>query len=148
MPNVINWDTAFNSRGNVLSTELNSLADAAFTAVGTEITNNTNLDQYGLLQLNVTFGTNPSAGAYVNIYMVTAPDGTNYEDGSATVLPAQACLIASIDIRASTTAQKRRTGLLTLLPAKTKFILENKTGQAFPASGSTLVLFSTNDEIQ
>jgi hypothetical protein len=33
-------------------------------------------------------------------------------------------------------------------PAKTKFILVNRTGEDFPASGSVLKLYTTNDEAQ
>lgn len=135
---------AYTSRGSVLSTELNALASAGRSAAGTEVDNGANLDMFGVLELAVTFGTAPSAGGYVEIYMVTAPDGTNYEDGSSTVDPGTHKLVDRIPVRAVTTAQRLSGRLIPLLPEKTKFILLNGSGQAFPASGSTLTLYTTN----
>lgn len=148
MPNAIKWETTPTSRSNVLSTELNSLANGSRTNVGTEIDNSTNLDKYGWLELSVTFGSAPSAGAYLNIYMVMAPGGTNYADGSSSVDPGADAWVASIPILASTSAQRKTVGPILLPPSKIKFICENQTGQAFPASGSTIVLYTDNDEIQ
>jgi hypothetical protein len=135
---------AYTSRGNVLSTELNALTNAGRSAAGVEIDNGANLDVYGVLELQVTFGTAPSDGGYVEIYMVTAPDGTNYEDGSNSVDPGAHKLIDRIPVRAVTTAQRLTGRMIPLLPEKTKFLLYNGSGQAFPASGSTLTLYTTN----
>lgn len=135
---------AYTSRGTVLGTELNSLANAGRSAAGTEIDNGTNLDMYGVLELRVTFGTAPSAGGYVEIYMVTAPDGTNYEDGSNTVDPGTHKFLDRIPVRAVTTAQRLSGRIFPMLPEKTKFLLYNGSGQAFPASGSTITLYTTN----
>lgn len=135
---------AYTSRGSVLTTELNALASAGRSAAGTEVDNGTNLDTLGKFVLQVTFGTAPSAGGYVEIYMVTATDGTNYEDGSDSVDPGTHKLIDRIPVRAVTTAQRLSGRLIPLLPAKTKFLLYNGSGQAFPASGSTLTLYTTN----
>ena len=135
---------AYTSRGNVLSTELNALASAGRSAAGIEVDNGTNLDMFGVLELQVTFGTAPVAGGFIEIYMVTAPDGTNYEDGSDTVDPGTHKLIDRIPVRAVTTAQRLSGRLIPLLPEKTKFLLYNGSGQAFPATGSTLTLYTTN----
>lgn len=148
MANAILWQTTPTSRGNVLSSDLDSLANAARTAAGTEIDNSANLDTYGALELNVTFGTAPSAGGYVALYMVTAPDGTNYSDGAAAVDPGADTWVLNIPVRAVTTAQRKITKWFPLPPAKLKFILYNGSGQAFPASGSTVELFSNNFELQ
>ena len=134
----------FTSRGNVLSTELNSLANNGRSAAGAEIDNGANKDMYGQLELQVTFGTAPSVGGFVEIYMVNALDGTNYEDGSNTVDPGTHKLVDRIPVRAVTTAQRLTGRMIPLEPAKTKFLLLNGSGQAFPASGSTLALYTTN----
>lgn len=139
----IKW-AGYTDRSTVLTTELNALANAGRSAAGTEVDNGANLDMYGVLELSVTFGTAPSAGGYVEIYMVTAPDGTNYEDGSNTVDPGTHKLVDRIPVRAVTTAQRLSGRLIPLLPEKTKFLLYNGSGQAFPASGSTLTLYTTN----
>ena len=140
----IKW-VGYTDRSTVLTTELNSLANAGRSAAGTEINNATNLDRWGKFELAVTFGTAPSAGGYIEIYAVTAPDGTNYEDGSNTVDPGTHKLIDRIPVRAVTTAQRLTGRQFPLEPAKTKFLLLNGSGQAFPASGSTLKLYTTNE---
>jgi hypothetical protein len=137
------WDV-FTSRSTVLTTELNALANNGRSAAGTEIDNGTNKDVFGQLELQVTFGTAPSAGGFVEIYMVNALDGTNYEDGSNTVDPGTHKLVDRIPVRAVTTAQRLNGRMIPLEPAKTKFLLVNGSGQAFPASGSTLTLYTTN----
>lgn len=148
MANAIKWAGAWTSRSNVLSTELNSLANTSRTNAGTAVDNSTNLDQYGKLELNVTFGTAPDSGATVKIFMVTAPDGTNYEDGSSSVAPGSHTLVDIIPVKASTSAQRLMSRIIPLQPAPTKFLLENQTGQAFPATGSAVELFTNNDEVQ
>lgn len=140
----IKW-AGYTDRSTVLTTELNALANAGRSAAGTEINNATNLDRWGKFELAVTFGAAPSAGGYVEIYAVTAPDGTNYEDGGNTVDPGTHKLIDRIPVRAVTTAQRLTGRQFPLEPAKTKFLLLNGSGQAFPASGSTLKLYTTNE---
>lgn len=135
---------AYTSRGNVLSTELNSLADGSRTAAGTEVDNSTNKDVFGRLALSVTFDTAPSAGGYVEIYAVNALDGTNYEDGSNSVDPGTHKLLDRIPLRSVTTEQRLTGRRFEFDPSKTKFLLYNGSGQAFPASGSTLTLYTTN----
>lgn len=148
MPNAIKWEAGWVSRGTVLTTQLNALANDARSAAGSEIANQTNLDQLAILELLVTFAVAPAAGAIVQIHMIQALDGTNYEDGSDTVDPGIHTAIASIPVKAVTTAQRVRSNRFLIDPAKTKFILLNKSGQAFPATGSTLTLYTTNDEVQ
>jgi hypothetical protein len=148
MANAIKFEAAWNDRSTVLGTELNSLANDARSAVGTEVANQTNLDQFGKLELTLDLASAASAGAYVLIHMVTAPDGTNYEDGSNSVDPGAHNVVATIPVRATADAQRLTSNIFPLQPAKTKFLLTNKTGQAFPASGSVLKLYTTNDEVQ
>lgn len=143
----INWAAALTSRGTVLGTELNSLANTSRSNAGTAIDNGTNLDEWGWLELQVTFGTNPSATAYLAIYMVMAPDGTNYADGSSSVAPGTDTLVAVIPVLASTSAQRKTVGPIRLPPTKFKLICENQTGQAFPASGSTVTLYTGNEKV-
>jgi hypothetical protein len=151
MPSVVNWQSTFASRGSVLTTELNSLANNALCAVGANPSNvnDVNLDQYGMFELKVTFASAPTSGGYVNVYEVVSPDGTTYGDATTVAGDAGAMrFVGSIGVRAVTTAQVLHSMLAMLRPAKAKYVLENKTGQAFPASGSTLALYTTNDEGQ
>ena len=147
-PSAIKWEGQWTDRSTVLGTELNSLADAARTVAGTEVDNSVNHDRYGKFELTVDFVSAPSAGAYVEVYMITAPDDSNYEDGSDSVDPGAHNLVTSIPVRATTAAQRLTSRVFELQPAKTKFLLTNKTGQPFPSSGSVLKLYSGNEEVQ
>lgn len=151
MPNAIKYEAAWVDRGNVLSTELNALAADARTAAGTELANQTNLDQYGKLELVLAAMSGaPASGAYVDIHMIQAPDGTTYEDGSNSVDPGAHNFLGRIPVRASALAQRLTSRAFRLYPGKTKFLLSWKPGnvQALAATGNTLKLFSTNDELQ
>ncbi len=150
MANKVLWDAALASRGNALASELNSLANGSVSGLsgsgtGVAIDNATNLDQYGLFRLSVTFGSSPSSGGYVNVYEVIQADGSAYGSSAATV---QMRFICSIQVNASTSAQVLDSPLVPLRPASSKYALENKTGVSFPASGSTLALFTADDEVQ
>lgn len=146
MPNAVQWQGAWTSRGNVLSTELNSLADAGYSAVGTEVDNSTNLDTFGKLELNLDFVATPTSGDLVYVYAVYAPDGTNYQGTNTSVL--QRNLIAVIPIEGTGTAQRVMSDVFELEPAKVKFRLRNEGGAALEASGSTVELFTNNLEVQ
>jgi hypothetical protein len=148
MPNAVLWQTAPTSRGNVLSTELNTLANGSRTNGGTVVDNSVNLDKYGWFELGVTFGSAPSADGYIALYLIPAMDGTNYADGSSTVAPGADTWIINISLNATTNAQNKQVGPVALPPSKFKIIAENRSGQAFPSSGSTLKLYTANDEIQ
>ncbi len=130
---------------SIATTELNSLANNA-GVLGAEYDNSAGLYRFGVFELNVTFGTNPTAGNTVDLYLIPAPDGTNYDDavtGASGAAPITT-YVGGFPVRAVTTAQKVPLGLgLTLInlpPTKFKAFLLNKSGQAFPASGSTLKL--------
>ncbi len=144
MASTFKWAAGWTSRSTVLTTELNALAANALTAVGTEIDNSVNLDQWGQLKLAVDFVSAPTAGDYVNVYMTTAPDGTNYEDPPTATSGIQR-LVCSIQLQATTSAQVINGPVFRLEPSKCKFVLENKGAQAFPATGSTLTLFTSNE---
>ena len=131
----------------IATTELNSLANNA-GALGAEYDNATNLYLFGLFELNVTFGSAPTAGNTVDLYLIPAPDGTNYDDavtGASGQAPSPA-YVGSFPLRAVTTAQKVPLGLglalVNLPPTKFKTFLLNKSGQAFPASGSTVKMIA------
>jgi hypothetical protein len=130
---------------SLATTELNSLANGS-SALGVEYDNATNLYLFGLFELTVTFGTSPTAGKTVDLYVIPTTDGTNY---STTVTGASGygqstSYVGSFPLQAVTTLQRLNLGgigargTLYLPPVKWKALLINNSGQAFPASGSTL----------
>jgi len=132
----------------LMTTELNSLANGsgAIASAGYDNGASGNLYMYGLFEINVTFGTNPTAGNLLNLYIIPAPDGTNYDDAPTGASPAVPAThyVGGFPVRAVTSAQKIALGLsgyfglVMLPPVPFKGYILNNSGQAFPASGSTL----------
>lgn len=130
----------------IASTELNSLA-AGSGVLGAEYDNGTNLYIEAAFELNVDFVSAPAAGGVVYLYLIPAPDGTNYDDYTAGASPyaPSTGFVGTFPIQAVTPAQKIPLGLgfagpVKLPPCKFKPYLVNGTNQAFPASGSTVKL--------
>lgn len=130
---------------SLMTTELNSLANNA-GALGVEYDNATNLYLWGYFELVVTYGTNPTAGNLVELYLVPAPDGTNYADNTtgASGTTSANYYVGGFPLRAVTTAQRigltgaSGSGPIWLPPCKFKAFVINKAGQAMAASGNTL----------
>lgn len=138
---------AFTSRGTVLTTELNSLANGSYSAVGTLIDNGTNLDKWAAAVGSFPIGTAPTADSTYDLFCIPATDGTNYADGGGSVKPAAAYYVGSFQLRNVSTTQLVDTGLFRLPPCKVKFVLFNNSGQAMDASGNTVTLYTTNSTI-
>jgi hypothetical protein len=125
---------------DILTTELNSLANNAGSAPSTAVPNDTgnvDLDFYVDLELTVTFGSAPTDGFAVECYVVRQIDGSNYEDASSSgpIVPRNG-FVGSFLVRNVTTAQRIIIPGVVLPPRDFKLMVVNKTGQAFPASGS------------
>ncbi len=133
----------------LLSTELNSLATSAtagaISSVGgtSGLFNNTvgggSMDGYTLarfeLNLAAPVGT-LVAGTAALIWFLSTVDGSNYETGSASVIPARPPDVV-IPVLAVSTAQ-RPMRLAKLPPGNWYVLLSQATGQAWGASGNTL----------
>lgn len=136
-------------RGTVLGTELNALSNGSRTNAGTEFDNATAKDTRGFFRLSVDFVSAPSAGGYVAVYAVHCkPGGSTYADGSSSVDPGPGAFVCAIPLRADTAAQVIDSQTFPLRGVKTKYILYNGSGQAFPASGSTLELITGCQEVE
>lgn len=135
------------SRSTVLTTQLDGLADGAFSAVGSEIDNSVNLDKYGMIEVNLA-SLNPTAGAFIELYMTTALDGTNYEDPPSATNPGIQNLIARMSVATGSAAKRIRSPRFELPPCKVKFVLYNDCNVSLGANSSTATLYSMNDEIQ
>lgn len=99
--------------------------------------NSTNLDLYVDLLLQVTWGSAPTAGNSCDLYLIPSPDNTTYADGGGAVAPAKNLYVGSFYVRAVTSAQAMTLNNV-LIPQYYKLVLLNNSGQAMPASGSTL----------
>lgn len=121
-----------------MTTELNALAGTSGKAISAAIDNSTTLDLFDDLELNVTFASAPTVGTVIEVYLVTSIDGTNYADGSTTVLPQSSLYVGGFTVRAVATAQRMHLRGIALPSGLFKYLLQNTTNQAFPATGSTL----------
>lgn len=128
----------------VLSTELNALALTSGKAISSALDNSDTvaqptLDLFADLELKVTFASAPTAGTVVELYVLPSIDGgTTYPDGSTSVLPQSSLYVGGFAVRAVTTAQVMVLRGIALPPGSYKYLVQNTTNQAFPATGSTL----------
>lgn len=133
---------------NAMTTELNSLANGS-GALGAEWDNATGLWPYTHALLTVTFGSNPTANSVCELYLVPAFDGTNYAYNVTGASPfvASGFLLGAFVLNATTNIQRVNLSPIgplsqVQLPGyKMKAFLINRSGVAFPASGSTVVLY-------
>jgi hypothetical protein len=130
------------SISTVLSTEFNSLANNAGTAASSAVDQATNLDQKAYFELNVTFGSAPAAGTTVDLYLMYSLDGTNYADYTSGTTPVVNAnnYVGSFVLANTTSAQRVHSPDVYLRAYKFKVAAVNKSGVAFPASGSTCKL--------
>lgn len=147
MPTALKW-SSLGSAVTVLSTELNSLSDDALSGAGTEVDNATNRDMYGDFELDATFASEPDDAGAIALFIVTALDGSNYQDGGSSVAPPETAWRGNFPLRPVTTAQKVHLHNILLPPSKFKCVVRNQSGQAFPSSGSTMKLYTYNEEVQ
>jgi hypothetical protein len=120
---------------SVLTTDLNSIANAAISAASSAIDNTSNLDLYDDLTFTIaTQGGARSAGATVSVLMVQALDGTNYDDVDTTC----GQLVAVFPLDAATTARQVSVRDVPIPPGLFKYFVRNNTGQAFASSGNIL----------
>ncbi len=138
------WDAALSDRGLVLEGELDSLANNTNSALGDEVDNDDNKDQYGMLEVLVEFATTPTTGAYLAVYQLIAPGGT-YEDGGGAATAPTHAWVANLHVPLATGPHRLITPMFWMKPAKTKFFIRNATGVAMVSSGSSARLFTGND---
>lgn len=136
----IKWKAA-ESLTSLLTTELNSLANSTSASTGKvlsgAITMSSDLREFIAFQLDVTYGSAPSSGGYVGLWMVRSIDATNFEDGDTSTDPSKAEEVI-FPLRAVTTAQRIIIPGFVVPPYDFKILLRNKAGQAMSSSGNTL----------
>jgi hypothetical protein len=147
MANKILWDASPTSRGTVLTTELNSLGNGAYSGVGTAIDNTSNLDQYGALDI-VLASLNPTSGAYLQLFLVQSIDGTTYEDPPSSTNPGYQMSVGVFSVTTGSAAKRLMSPWFRIPPGKFKFVLLNGTGVALGAASNTVTLYTADDEVQ
>lgn len=141
------WQAAPASRGTGLTTELNSLANGAFSAVGTAIDNTANKDQYAAMDI-VLASLTPASGATLSLYLVQSADGTTYEDAPSATNPGSHMLVATVLVTTGAAAKRIVSPWFYLPPGKFKLVLLNSTGVALGATLNTVTVYTSNDQAQ
>jgi len=148
MANAIKWEAIWTSRGNVITTELNSLADGGFATGSSGIANGTNLDQYACCEITLA-ALSPSAGAFVTLYVSHAPDGSTYGDPPSATNPGGEMSVAVCTVETTDSdAKVITTPIFRIPPSGIKFTLKNNCGVSLASTGNTVELFTCNDEVQ
>jgi hypothetical protein len=137
------WAGTWTSRGNVLTTELNSLADVAFSGVGTELDNTANLDEFAIAQIDLA-SLNPTTGAFLQLFVAVAPDGTNYDDAPSSTNPGSHQLVATVALQTGSATKRVVTKPFKLPPTKMKFVLKNESNVALAAASNTVKVYTNN----
>lgn len=144
----VKWSGSPTSRGTVLTTELNTLANNAFSAAGPAYDNTTNLDRWAWVEFVTGGSITPTTGAVVNVYMIHSPGGTNYDEGASANNPGTHTLVAVLPLTvAAGTHRAISTTPFALPPGKVKFILKNQAGVSLSASGNTVTLYTSNESV-
>jgi hypothetical protein len=144
MATTFKW-LASTDRGTVLTTELNALANGAFSAVGPAYDNTTNLDEWGACDI-VLASLTPTTGAYLQLFLDVSLDGTTYEDAPSATNPGSHQLVATVSLNVSASAKRTMTVWFRLPPNKFKFVLKNAAGVALGATLNTVTLKTTNEQ--
>lgn len=130
------WDSADVS--TVISTEMNSL-QPEFRCISQEINNSSGLYLFNDVELFLnTNNQTPRYGSVVELYLLSAVDSTNFEDGSASINPSPSSLVGVFNIMPSVNSQRQTLKQITIPPCKYKYLIVNKTGTNLPANNNTL----------
>ena len=129
------------SIASLLTTELNSLANAAGAVAGSAYNNTQGGgagDGYPYAEVELNLGSpGGTVAGSISVYFLLTPDGTNQEDGSSSVQPARPADVV-FPLRGVSTAQRLTRKGVVLPPGNWKALLWNASGQALNASGNTL----------
>lgn len=142
MANIAKWN-APSASVTVLNTELNTLSTNTMTAASSAIANQTNLDMYVDVEINLG-SLSPTAGSYVALYILEAVDGTNYpaqSDADLRLTPTQLLCTVPTGTTAST-AQRISVRNVVIPPGTFKIKLDNQTGATLAGSAANTVKFN------
>jgi len=144
MASTFKWSAVFSLYGtNLITTEANSLADNAYTALGAEYDNTSGLNVWGRFIVNLA-SLNPTGTAFVTIYIVKADAAGNYEDGPSSTLAGYDHEPIVLFVPTGSATKRRVSYPVKLPPCKFKLVVRNDTNVALAASGNTVGLEVAN----
>lgn len=145
MANTVTWTSTGTYTALVTSSQLSGLSTVQ-GALGAAVTGNT--FQYAQIELVVNSTGVLSVGDFFSVYLLRAPNGTNYEDGSTTVTPARPADVV-IPVRGVTNGSQRVTiDQVVLPPGSFTPLIFNLASTAVSTATSVLSYLPYNDQIQ
>lgn len=133
-------NVAWASLGNVLTTELNTLTSAGYSAYGTAYDNTSGLYLAFAADINLA-SLNPTGTPYLQLFMGMAIDGTNYEDVPSSTNLGSHMAIPPVSLTTGSATKHVTVPAFFAPPSKVKFALLNGAGVNFAASGNTVALY-------
>ena len=151
MANAIKWSALGGVQVGVTGTNIKNLADGS-NKLGSEYDNSTsgNRNMYADFVLRAEFATAPSTNGFVALYLLGAPDGSNYEFGADGIDPAATAWVGNFVVR-QTTANHYCVLKHILLPATAfKPLVMNEGGERIvnTAASVRLTFYPYNTEVQ
>jgi hypothetical protein len=145
MATTFKWTTFTDRSGSTGGT-----TSVASTANGSYVTsglydNTTNLDEWAVIEI-VLASLTPTAGAYLQIFVTQAPDGTNVEDPPSSTNPAYHTLVATVALTTGAAAKRVSTPPFRMPTGKFKFTFLNKSGVSTAAGTNTMNLWTFNEQ--
>jgi len=124
-----------------LSTELNSLADNGWSALGTEVDNSSTKYMMADVEIYLASAAFTGTDSTVEVYLVPTVDGTNYPTwttGTSDEQENNAYYVGSITTTGTTAVQREVLRSVALPNGKFKWAVRNRGGVAMASSGNTL----------
>ena len=134
LPDPVNWGN-LESIVSVLTTELNSLANATMSANSATQDQDAIRHNFVEFELVVTYGTAPLAGQRVLLFLLPNLDGSNFATSNIEYISHLAGIFTLDDV---TTAQRIIIRNVLLPSVDFQVALYNDAGQAMAASANTL----------
>lgn len=149
MANAVKWSALGSAVVGVTGTSMRSVSDGA-NKLGSEYDNSSNHNMYADFVGKFTFNTAPTSGDYVALYLLGAPDGTNYEYGGDAVDPAANSWVGNFIVRTTTATHYCVLKHILLPNTKFKPLIMNEGGSRFSTTAADLrITFHVyNEEIQ
>lgn len=142
MANAVKWSSTTSRTTGISSASINAGANS----LGSEIDNSTNKDRFISMTLTFTCSTAATENQVFEVYILTAIDGTNYEDGDATPTDPKKASVGVFGNRNVTSAQRVNLENILIPPFKFKILLKSELDQN--ATSVTLLAYTHNEEIQ
>ena len=128
----------YDSIVSCMTTELNSLANGSLAisgAMGSDATTAAAL--YADFELALA-SLNPTGTPVIELYLLRAADGSNYEDPNSGAQPSLTAFVGSFSVTTGSAAKRAVLPDIWIPPGLWKAVVKNGTGVSFASSGSTL----------